>query len=263
MPTAKVNGIDIYYEIHGSGEPLLMITGTVDITAWAAQIPDFSKRYKVIAFDNRGIGRTGAPEGPYSIGQMTEDTAGLMDAVGLEKARVLGFSMGGWIAIELALKYPERVKGLVLAGTSRCCSPLVAERTRVMVDLLGALSPELFFRNFALWFFGDAFFSKKENVEGFVKGALDSPYPMQPHAVRELGRAITGYKGSERLGEIKAPTLVVAGEDDIAQPPRLSRELASSIPGSRLATIERCGHMFILEDPQAFNKSVLEFLDSL
>lgn len=264
MPTAKVNGINIYYETHGEGEPLVMIHGTgFDVNAWALQTPDFSERFKVIVFDGRGCGRTSAPADPYTVQQMADDTAGLMDAIGVKTAHVLGFSMGGWIAIELALKYPERVKSLVLAGTSRRFSLLGAERTRVLIDLFDVVSPELFFRNFALWLFGEGFFSKKENIEGFVQGALNGPHPTTHHGLLGIARACLNYEGANSLEAINAPTLVVAGTDDIAQPPRQSRELASVIPNARLTVLDGCGHFMIYEAPESFNKAVLEFLGSV
>ncbi|MCK4963645.1 MAG: alpha/beta fold hydrolase, partial [Dehalococcoidia bacterium] len=119
MPTTKVGDINMYYEVHGEGEPLLLIMGLgSDLTSWIFQIPEFSKKYQVIAFDNRGVGRTDAPDVPYSTAMMADDTTGLLDALGIEKAHVLGLSMGGFIAQELAVKYPQRVKSLVLAATA-------------------------------------------------------------------------------------------------------------------------------------------------
>ena len=114
MPTVRVGDINMYYEIHGKGEPLLLIMGLgSDLTSWIFQIPEFSKKYRVIAFDNRGVGRSDAPDVPYSTAMMADDTTGLLDALGIERAHILGLSMGGFIAQELALKYPQRVKSLI------------------------------------------------------------------------------------------------------------------------------------------------------
>jgi pimeloyl-ACP methyl ester carboxylesterase len=119
MPTIKVGDISIYYEVHGEGEPLLLISGLGrDLTAWMFQTPEFSKKYRVIAFDNRGIGRTDAPDMPYSTEMMANDTVGLMNALSIEETHILGLSMGGQIAQYLAFKYPKRVRSLILADTA-------------------------------------------------------------------------------------------------------------------------------------------------
>src|SRR5262245_31254254 len=118
MSTAQINGIDVYYEEQGSGEPLLLIMGlAADSMAWMFQLPDFAKQYRTIVFDNRGVGRTSKPAGPYSIPQMADDAKGVLDALDIRRAHVVGVSMGGMIAQELTLRHPERVRGLVLACT--------------------------------------------------------------------------------------------------------------------------------------------------
>ena len=115
MSTAQINGIDIYYEEHGHGDPLLLIMGlAADSVAWMFQLPDFSEHYRTIVFDNRGVGRSSKPAGLYTIAQMAADAAGLLDHLKIERALVVGVSMGGMIAQELALRHPKKVRGLVL-----------------------------------------------------------------------------------------------------------------------------------------------------
>ena len=119
MPTVRVGDINIYYEDHGKGEPLLLIEGWgTDLTCWQFQIPEFSTKYRVIAFDNRGAGRTDAPDQPYSFRMMADDAVGLLDALGIGKAHILGMSMGGCIAQEIAIEHPERTRSLILAATT-------------------------------------------------------------------------------------------------------------------------------------------------
>ena len=118
MSIARIGDVDLYYEEHGAGDPLLLVMGLgADSTAWMFQVPDFARHYRTIVFDNRGVGRSAKPPGPYSIAQMADDTAGLLDTSGVERCHVVGVSMGGMIAQELALRHPARVRGLVLACT--------------------------------------------------------------------------------------------------------------------------------------------------
>ncbi len=253
----------MYYETHGEGVPLLLIHGsTLDVNGWSHQIRDFSKRYRVIAFDNRGTGRTTSPKPPYTIEEMAEDTARLMDALGVEKAHVLGFSMGGFIAQELAIRYPGRVKSLVAAGSSAWMGDLGRARTRLFLDMLKAgLSPELAFRNFYLWFFSEKFFDNVENVKAALNANFNNPHPQPLDGLFGQGEAIIGFDSRLRAGSITAPTLVISAKEDILIPPRLSEELSRLIPGSKLKHIGGCCHAMIFEDPQAFNGAVLDFLD--
>src|SRR5512137_672538 len=120
MPTVRVRDINMYYEVHGNGDPLLLIAGWgSDLSCWQLQIPEFSAKYRVIAFDNRGTGRTDdAPDKPYSFRTMADDAVGLLDALGIGKAHILGVSMGGCIAQEIAIEFPERTRRLILAATT-------------------------------------------------------------------------------------------------------------------------------------------------
>ena len=119
MPITKANGIDLYYEIHGDGEPLLLIMGlSLTSKSWFKTLPALSEQYKVILFDNRGVGQSGKPNSPYSIELMAEDARAVLDAAGVESAHVYGISMGGMIAQRLAIQYPERVRSLILGCTT-------------------------------------------------------------------------------------------------------------------------------------------------
>ncbi len=269
MPTVKVNDINIYYEVYGEGEPLILISALGnDLSGWILQIPDFCKQYQVIAFDNRGVGRTDALNGTCSIEMMTDDTVGLMDTLGIEKAHILGASMGGCIAQELALKNPQRVKSLVLAGSAACLNSWARHVLDVGVRMgQDGLDKETGVRNLLLWLFTDNFFQNRELVEATINRMLGdrnenyeqdrvSAIPLQVNATVE-------YDARDRLNQITAPTLVIIGKEDIMLPVKLSEELANGIPSAELAVLDGGAHGFYIEIPQKFNNTVLEFLSNV
>src|SRR5215470_8594687 len=162
MPLAKIGDHELYYEEHGSGEPLLCIMGfATDSTGWLLQVPEFAKRYRTIVFDNRGVGRSSKPTSAYTIHEMADDAAGLLDHLGIARAHVLGLSMGGMIAQELVLRHPQRVRGLVLAATFPEPDAATEEQRTVLFTQMGgtiteageikidvtALNPLMFFQH--------------------------------------------------------------------------------------------------------------------
>lgn len=260
MAKARVGDIDIYYEVHGDGEPLLLVMGLgSDMAGWMFQIHEFSKEYRVIVFDNRGVGRTDAPDAPYSIAMMADDTVGLMDTLGIEIAHVLGISMGGFVGQEIALRHPRRVKSLVLAATGTH----VDARAAYLLDLwrrMLAANRELYIRETLPWLFTDAMFENHRVVESMIKMRLSYPYSQPSHAFGRQADACLSFDSRGRAGSITSPTLVIVGEHDILFPVDLSEELAAAIGGAELAVLEGGGHGFPIEIPEAFNKSVLSFL---
>ncbi len=262
MPTVRANGIDVYYDQRGEGADLVLIMGLgAHSGAWVLNAPEFSKRYRVTTFDNRGSGRTSAPDEPYSMRQMADDTAALMAALGIEKAHVVGASMGGMVAQELAINYPHTIDRLVLA-----CS-----RARA-----GELRRKVAMAQRALWESGiprDAITaiqqpwgstSARLQDEGMpmqllALQALD-PYPIEKHAYLRQLDATMEHDTLERLKRIEARTLVLVGAEDILTPPFESTEIAREIAGAELRILPRGGHGFSGEYPADFNKAVLEFL---
>ena len=258
MPIAKVNGININYQIHGQGYPLIMITGfTGNIKNWMFQIPAFRKKFQVIVFDNRGSGNTDKPEGPYSAKMMAEDTVALMDHLGIKKAHMLGFSMGGAIAQEIALNFPDRINKLVLVGAWSKNN-----------DAETGLTPELKqTMQLSAQRIPDATMSLAINKTLFRLIFL----PIMRMANRRMGTA--GYPGtlgqrdaclafntSGRLNLIKAPTLVMAGTKDRCIKAASSALLAKQIPNVKLMLIENASHTVFLECRHRFNNEVLSFL---
>lgn len=265
MPIVNVGDINIYYEVHGDGEPLLLIMGlSGDMTSWIFQIPEFSRKYRVIAFDNRGVGQSDAPDVPYSTAMMADDTAGLLDALGVERAHIMGLSMGGMIAQELALKYPQRVKSLILATTA---ARLYSWATHILGTMLRldqeGVNRETLTTLRLSWWFTDKVFDNPELVRTVIDTMLANPYPQSVHGHARQFAAATEHDTRERIGKITAPTLVLVGKEDILLPVKMSEELAAGIPNAELVVLEGGGHLFSVEIADKFNLAVLEFLSKV
>ncbi|MBU2548580.1 MAG: alpha/beta hydrolase [Proteobacteria bacterium] len=265
MPKTRVNDIDMYYEVHGQGQPLVMIRGFGSNAGhWYAQIPALAPHFQVVIFDNRGIGRTDQPDSPYSISMMAEDTVGLMTALGLERVHVLGMSMGGMIAQRIAIDHPERVKGLVLVCTHCGGDQLV----RASDEVLGIFSeyvmtgtPEAAARTPECLFAPDTVAKRPEIVRGYQ--AVSAEHPPSLQSMMNQFAAVQGHDTFHDLPRVQAPTLVLTGDLDVLIPPENSRILAERIPGARLRIIEGGAHQFTVEQADAFNQAVLDFLQAL
>lgn len=278
-----VNDINIYYEIHGEGKPLLLIEGLgYSSWMWFKQIPAFSREYKVIVFDNRGVGNTDKPDIEYTIEMMADDAAGLLKVLGEDSAHVLGVSMGGFIAEELALRYPHIVRSLVLVSTSFGESnrmPLASNLWNGFVKLLGlmpdvlefsgkgsvpminsfGLSPEKRIRyGLSLAFTPEYFETHTEEVDRIVDWRLANPQPS--YAWKRQLIAGMSFDAADRVCQIKAPTLVITGSEDRIVPPEVSMRLAERIPTSKFAALEGTGHLLFIEEAEEFNSIVLNLL---
>jgi len=274
MSTASINGIDVYYEEHGHGDPLLLIMGlAADSLAWMFQLPDFSEHYRTIVFDNRGVGRSSKPAGPYTIAQMADDAAGLLDVLDIERAHVVGVSMGGMIAQELALRHPARVRALVLgctyakpdAGVDRQLASSLAAfggsrgpNGELQVDL-SKLDPMMFFQHLLPTVFNPPFIMNElPKLMQVFSGALQYGFSMD--AILAQVMATQTHDTIDRLDRISAPTLVLTGDNDLLIPCSNSDRLAAAISGSTLKKIPGGSHGFNFETPDVFNQAVLEFL---
>jgi 3-oxoadipate enol-lactonase len=263
MSIAKVGDINLYYEIHGSGEPLILIMGYGSHGGlWGAIQDKLAKEYRVIVFDNRGTGRSDKPEIPYTAKMMAGDVVGLLDVLGIGAANVFGVSMGGMIAQEFALNYPERLDNLILGctfcgGTRAVSNP---EAAAFLSDPeLAKLSEEDKARAWIPWSWNKEFVENNSAaIEQFV--AIASEYPTPPQALVSHGNVIMTHDTYDRLADIKAPTLVIAGSEDRLIPFENSKLLASRIPDAELAIIENAGHGFFTDSAEKARKIVLDFL---
>ncbi|MDH6120387.1 3-oxoadipate enol-lactonase [Kitasatospora sp. GAS204A] len=217
VPTVQVGELDVYYEVHGSGPPLLLIGGLgADLTLFAPLTERLVQRYQVIVFDNRGAGRSGKPDQPYSIPLMADDAIGLLDALGIARAHLLGVSMGGRIALEIAIGRPERVDRLVLVASS------AAGRGRLTVS----------------W---------PMRLLGMAKrlGLVRREHAQPDYAFRRQLAASVGYSALDRLGGVRAPTLILHGRQDRSMPLDAARATGAGIAGARLELFDG-GHLFFL-----------------
>ena len=266
MPKVKVNDINIYYEVYGEGFPLVMIMGLgADLTWWDPEIINsFSKKFKVVVFDNRGAGRSDKPPGEYSIKMFAEDTYGLMKALGIDKAHVLGVSMGGMIAQELAISHPEVVEKLVLVVTTPGGARSVPPKPEALATLImdrRNMKPEEIARKTVESLFPKEYIERNRGlVEELVKRI--AKYPIPPEAYERQLRAVMNFNAYDRLHLIRSPTLIIAGGKDIIVPPENGRILAERIPNSRLLIFENSGHGLIVQERGRFIKLVLNFLTS-
>jgi pimeloyl-ACP methyl ester carboxylesterase len=277
MAIAKIGSVDIYYEEHGSGDPLLLVMGlAADSQAWMFQLPDFSRSYRTIVFDNRGVGRSSKPVGSYTIHEMADETAGLLDYLSIPRAHVVGVSMGGMIAQELALRHPERVRGLVLACTYPEPDADVESRRQLSVSQFGgtvdaegnihvdvsAVNPLLFVQQLLPTVFNQSFIERElPKLLQMFSGALQWGFSME--AILGQVSAVMGHKCTDRLHKIASPTLVITGDADLLVPPANSEILAREIPGAKLVKIPGGSHGFNFETPDLFNREVLSFLETV
>lgn len=262
MPCAQLDGFELYYEIHGQGQPLVLIRG-VGSTAdnWYEQVPAFAPHYQVVIFDNRAIARSGDPGGEFSMADLAGDTVGLMDALGLERAHVLGLSLGGMIAQEVALSYPRRVDGLVLAAT-HCGGQNAVPAAPEIIEAFGRLlttGDEEALAGAAKALFAPATLESRPRVlERYYE--TNAIYEVPAEVMMRQYGAVQGFDAWQRLASLTAPTLVLSGDQDALIPPVNSENLASQITGAKLVVIPGGGHQVLIEQPEAANQAILEFL---
>jgi 3-oxoadipate enol-lactonase len=265
MPTAKVNGVELYYEEHGAGEPLVLVPGFgTGLWIWYRQIPSLAEHFRVIAFDPRGVARSDKPDEPMSMRGYADDVAALLEALNVERAHVLGASFGGFVAQEFALAEPKRTRGLVLCCTSfggpRHCPP-APETLRAIASTKG-LNTEERVRENLLLAFSHAFVAEHaDEVERVIALRAENEVPEYAY-LRQL-QAAMAFNAEERVANIKAPTLVITGDADVIVPRENSSNLAAKIPGAKLRVIEGGSHTFFIERPEEFNSAVIEFIKSL
>jgi 3-oxoadipate enol-lactonase len=226
-------------------------------------LPALTDHFRVITFDARGSRRSAAPPGPYTTRLLADDAAAMLDHVGVERAHVVGLSLGGMVAQELALAYPERIDRLVLIAThARPASPALwdAWTTFFVQAQERGLDRAGVVLWFLAWMFTPAFMARHEQVQEMFTQWQDDPLQAPAHGRAAQGEAARDHDTLARLPMIAAPTLVIVGDQDILTPVANARELADGIPGARLEVLEGGGHLALFECQAAFTNALLAFI---
>ena len=259
MAFAVNQGVKIYWDEVGEGAPLLLITGLgYPSCAWHRTRPVLSKKYRTIALDNRGVGLSDMPEGPYSIALMASDAAAVLAAADVQSAHVFGISMGGMIAQELALQYPERVRSLILGCTAAGGSTAVRSEPEATQMLMarGKMTPEEGARAALPFTYHPA------TPQRLIEEDLEIRKPWFPHPEAYTAQllGILGWESYSRLSRISSPTLVIHGESDQLVPAANGRLIAEKVPGAKLVILPNAGHIFTTDQPDEALLEIMEFL---
>lgn len=269
MRKVRANGIDIVYETHGSGHPLLLITGIgYGRWFWHKIVPGLIAHFQVITFDNRGAGDSDKPDGPYTVPMMAADTAGLLDALGVRSATVLGHSLGGFIAQELAVTRPDLVGRLILASTNhggQNVIPITPEALQVLTNREGD-PVELVRRGLAVAGAPGFAARRPEVAQELMNYRLTNPVPPAQYSAQVMAGAamvtLTDAQVAQRMASIQVPVLILFGEHDKVVPPGNADRMASKLPNATVKILPGVGHIFPIEDPEATVGAITEFLEA-
>jgi 3-oxoadipate enol-lactonase len=268
VPSAPVADLDISYDIAGPGDApaVLMINGLgADRSGWFLQAPEIAREFRTITFDNRDVGQTGPGRDPrlYGTRQFAEDAAGLLDHLGIERAHIVGASMGGAIAQEFALAFPERTASVSIVCSWAKTDPWLAELFGDWERIFAAQGQRAFARTSWLWVFTHRFYNTPGNLDGLIAGLDATIRPQTAEEFVRQSQAAISHDALGRLGQIAAPAHIIAGEEDLLTPPRFSREIAAAMPDARFTVMRDVGHGMFWEATAAFNDNVLSFLRSV
>jgi len=263
MPEVQLKEVRLYYESRGDGPPVVLIPGFGNgLWIWFKQTEELARRFRVVTFDPRGVARSEGRDEAFTIADLADDLAALLDALEVEAAHVLGASFGGFVAQEFALKYPTMTRSLVLACTSFGGGGHVApspETLAAIASTRGLNTEERVRENLLLAFSPDYIAREAEEVGRITRLRAENPVPEYVYT-RQLQAAV-GFDASRRVGLINVPTLVVTGDADVIVPPENSRNLAAAIPGAELRTVPGGSHTFFIERAGEFNRIVADFIE--
>jgi pimeloyl-ACP methyl ester carboxylesterase len=263
MPFAQVGDLRVAYDDAGTGSPVLMINGIgAPRGAWFLQAPEIAQLFRTITFDNRDVGETGPSPTPdqYDMRRFADDAAGLLDALGIERAHVVGASMGGCIAQEMAISHPERVVSVTIVCSWATVEPWLRELWEQWEAIFAEQGPLAWSRTTWLWVFTHRWYREPANLAGLLASAAKDPLSQTLEMYLRQSHAAKTFEALQRLPGISSPAHVVAGEEDIFTPPRYSQAIAAAIPRAKLSIMPNTGHGMFWEATASFNRLVIDFL---
>ncbi|MGB5909830.1 MAG: alpha/beta hydrolase [Promethearchaeia archaeon] len=269
IPQIKVDDINIYYEIHGKGIPLIFIMGQgghVKHFKSSLLFQDFEmfifKKFKTIIFDNRGIGQTDDGDKQYTIKTLADDVVGLIDALEFGKVNVIGFSMGAMIAQELMINYPEKIEKAII-GSTHCGRPKYIIPSKEIFTgkspFQEGVSPEEIIKSQIPLVYSKGFIKTHPNsIDAIIQNYLSHPVPLEVY--RKQINAVLKFKSHRRLKSIQLHTLILHGKQDLLVPPQNAEILADLIPGAKLKLFENSGHGLVTEQAEAVMNAIIDFM---
>ncbi len=262
MPIAQLNDINLFYKLEGSGDPLVLISGFgADHSIWNSIVSRLADTYTVLTFDNRGVGQSDVPSEKYSIEQMAKDTVALMQFLHIDRAAILGHSMGGYIAQTVAHQFPSFTKSLILSNTAMATETCFHFFIKAYFELLKNGTPaELCAKLMSPWGFSYQYLEKPMMIDGLAKYAANNPHPTSLTGYLGQFAAIGDFSSKTWAKEINSNTLVMSSDQDLILDQRHTKALAHEIKDSQYFCFKDCGHMPYIEQPQKFVTQALSFL---
>jgi pimeloyl-ACP methyl ester carboxylesterase len=262
MPLADLDDCRVYYEVHGEGDPVLLVAGLgADHRAWGLQTEAFREHHRVIVFDNPGVGQTEGPGGAYTTELFAETAGELLRALGVERAHVVGASMGGTIAQQLALRYPQLVRSLSLHCTWGRADGQLTAIMRSWQAYARAVPLLELCRQCWLWVFTVGWYNdRQDELARLERQVLEAEHPQTPDAFCRQAEACVAHDALDRLGEVEVPTMISVGDRDVLTPPHHAYAIKDRMPGARVRMWKQMGHAPFWEIPDEFNRVQLEFM---
>ncbi len=263
MAFAELAGFRVFHEAHGSGDPVLLINGLgADHTAWGPVADGLEEHFRIIVLDNPGVGQTTGPGGPYTSELFADVAAELLLHLEVDSAHIVGASMGGIIAQQVALRHPGLTRSLALHCTWGRCDAWMTTLWRSFQGLAPGASALDFWRTVFLFVFTPRFFEDEQAVAELERDIQENPHPQSPGSFIDQAEACLTHEALDELGAIEAPTLIGVGENDLLTPPRYSHAIKERMPHATFHLWPDMGHAPFWEIPEEFNELNRSFLAS-